>query len=157
MNESQPRLDPPPELPPRPPIEAPRQLPKIVPIDRRPQFHSSQPVDEEELRPVRILQMYFSQFDFDPGPPDPKAFADELFVKLYDENSGHDWTLSYFVASPQGLDEMLQRESWDYAFADQVFFVRRYDPKVIRQAIVELLLNTHEKPSPPKESEDRFV
>ena len=101
--------------------------------------------------------MYFSTFDFDPGPPDASSFADELFVKLYDENSGYNWIQSFFVATPHGLDEMLQQEHWDYAYADRVFFVRKYDPKVVRQAVVEQLLSTQEKPSPPREPEDRYV
>ncbi|MGZ4814612.1 MAG: hypothetical protein ACXVZV_04350 [Terriglobales bacterium] len=158
LNESKPGIAPPPHPEPfREPVQPPRQSPKIVPIDRFPQFHSSQPVDERELLPIRIVQMYFSQFDFDPGPPDPNSFADELFVKLYNADSGYDWRVSYLVATPDGLKEMLQRENWDYAFADSVFFVRRYDPKVIRQAVVEHLLSTTEKPSPSKEPEDRLV
>jgi hypothetical protein len=158
LNESSPRIATPsePEAPYQS-LEAPRQSPKIVPIDRRPTFHSSQAIDEAELLPIRIVQMYFSQFDFEPGPPDPKSFADELFVKLYNADHGYDWLASYFIATPQGLSEILQRENWDYAYADSVFFVRRYDPKVIRQAVVEHLLSTVEKPSPPTEPEDRFV
>ena len=158
LNESRPGVAPPPEPEPSYRIaDTPRESPKIVPIDRRPQFHSSQPVDEQHLQPIRIVHMYFSQFDFEPGPPDPKSFADELFVKLYNADSGYDWLLSYFVATPDGLSDMLQRESWDYAFADSVFFVQRYDPKVIRQAIVEHLLATTEKPSSSNEPEDRLV
>jgi len=157
LNESNPRAISPPELETPKPPEAPRPWATIVPIDRRPEFHSAQPVNEDELRPVRIVQMYFSKFDFDPGPPDRTSFADELFVKLYDENTGYDWTQSFFVATPQGLDEILERENWDYAYADKVFFVRRYDPKVIRQAVVEQLISTQERPSPPKQPEDRYV
>ena len=93
----------------------------------------------------------------EPGPPDPSSFADELFVKLYDENTGYDWIQSFYVASPRGLDEMLQRESWDYAYTDRVFFVRRYDAKTIRMAVIEQLLSTQEKPSPPKGNEDAYV
>lgn len=100
--------------------------------------------------------MYFSRFDIVPGPPDPTTFADEIFVDLYNENSGHKWTSSYFVTTPRGLDQMLEDEHWQYAFANQTFFVRRYDAKVIRQMILEHLMGTQEKPSPPKE-EDRYM
>jgi hypothetical protein len=157
LNESSPGMAPPPE-PIAPDLsQAPRPWSNVVRIDHRPQFHSSQAVDEADLRPVRILRMYFSQFDFEPGPPDPSSFADELFVKLYDENTGYDWIQSFYVASPRGLDEMLQRESWDYAYTDRVFFVRRYDAKTIRMAVIEQLLSTQEKPSPPKGNEDAYV
>lgn len=157
LNESNPRMEPPP-LPEAPKLpDPPRPWTNVVTINRRSEFHSSQPVDEEELRPVRILRMYFSQFDCEPGPPDPNSFADELFIKLYDENTGYEWTQSFYVATPRGMDEMLQRENWDYAYTDRVFFLRRYDPKVVRQAVIEQLLSSQEKPSPPKQPEDRYV
>jgi hypothetical protein len=138
-------------------LESPRQWPKIVPIDTRSQFVRTETVDEDALRPVRILNLYFSRFDLIPGPPDPHSFADELFVDLDDENSGHKWTNSYFVTTPRGLDQMLEEEHWQYAFADRTFFVRSYDAKVIRQMVVEILLGTQERPRPPKSIEDSYV
>jgi hypothetical protein len=143
-------------LEPTPPsvLEPPRQWSKVVPIDTRSQSAGPETVDENALRPVRILNMYFSRFDLVPGPPDPLCFADELFVDLYDENSGHKWTNSYFVTTPRGLDQMLDEEQWQYAFADQAFFVHNYNAKVIRQMVVELLLGGQEQP-PPTEGEKK--
>ena len=157
LNESQPRVEPPrqPEAPPLP--QAPTPFRKVIPIDQRMGFRSPEPLIEDELLPVHIVRMYFGKFDFESGPPDRGSFADELFVDLYNEDSGYTWTESYFVASAQGLDEMLERESWDFAYADRVFFIRRYDPKVVRQAVLEQLISTQEKPSPPKEPENRYV
>jgi hypothetical protein len=155
LNESRPRV----EVPPQPEIpsaKATGQGSNVVSIDRLPQFHSSRVIDENELLPVRIVQMYFAKFDYEPGPPDPKSFADELFVRLYNADNSYEWTSSYFVATPHGLEEMLQQENWDYAYADGAFFVRKYDPKVIRQAVVEQLLSTVQKPSSP-EPENRYV
>jgi len=144
-----------PEIKPEPakvlPLEPPREWPKVVPINVRPQFARTEVVDESALLPVRIVKLYFSRFDVSPGPPDPAAFADEVFVELYDENSGYQWTNSYFVATPRGIQQMLEDEHWQYAFADQSFFVRRYDAKVIRDMIVEQLINTQEKPRPTQE------
>jgi hypothetical protein len=154
-------VPPSPDLPPEPShvplLDAPQQWSKVVPIDVRSQFASTEVVDEEALRPVRILNMYFSRFDIVTGPSDPTTFADEIFVDLYNENSGHKWTSSYFVTTPRGLDQMLEDEHWQYAFADQTFFLRRYDPKVIRQMILEHLMGTQEKPSLPKEEEGRYM
>jgi hypothetical protein len=140
-----------------PALEPPRQWSKVVAIDAGPQFARTEAVDEEALRPVRIQNIYFSRFDIVPGPPDPDSFADELFVDLYDENSGHKWTNSYFVTTARGLDQMLEDEHWQYAYADQAFFVRSYNAKIIRQMVVELLLGAQEKPSPPKDAEDSYV
>lgn len=153
LNESRPSLDPP--RPPEPPQAPPStQFRKVVPIDRPISVRSAEPLSNDQLLPIQIVRMYFATFDFEPGPPDRSSFADELFVDLYNENSGYTWTESYFVVSPQGLDEMLLREKWDFAYADRLFFLRRYDPKVIRQAVLEQLISTQEKPSPP---EDRYV
>lgn len=138
-------------------LEPPKQWSKVVSIDGRSQFSRTEVVDETALKPVRILNMYFSRFDMVPGPPDPSSFADEVFVDLYDENSGYKWTTSYFVTTPHGLGQMLEEEHWQFAYADQTFFVRRYDAKLIRQMIVEHLIGTQEKPSPPKNTEDSYV
>ena len=154
-------VPPAPPLPPEPmrhpELEPPKQRSKVVSIDGRSQFARTEAVDESALKPVRILNMYFSRFDIIPGPPDPSSFADEIFVDLYDENSGYKWIVSYFVTTPHGLDQMLQDEHWQYAFADQTFFVHRYDAKLIRQMVVEHLIGTQEKPGPPKDAEDTYV
>jgi len=140
-----------------PELEPPTQWQKVVSIDGRSQFARTETVDESALKPVRIVNLYFTRFDLIPGPPDPSSFADEIFVDLYDENSGYKWTASYFVTTPHGINEMLEEEHWQYAFADQTFFVRRYDAKLIRQMIVEHLIGTQEKPSPPKNAEDTYI
>ncbi len=154
-------VPPSPPLPPEPKrapeLEPPRQWSKVVSIDGRSQFARTEVADEAALKPARILNIYFSRFDMTPGPPDPTSFADEIFVELYDENSGYKWTTSYFVTTPHGLGQMLEEERWQYAFSDQTFFVRRYDAKLIRQMIVEHLIGTQEKPSPPKDAEDSYV
>ncbi len=130
---------------------------KVVPIDARLQFARTEVVDEQDLLPIRILNMYFARFDIVPGPLDPTSFADEIFVDLYDEKEGHKWTSSYFVTTPRGLEQMLEDEHWQYAFADQTFFVRRYDAKLIRQMIVEHLVSTLEMPGPLKDTEDTYL
>ena len=158
QSESVPPVLPLPHAPKRAPdLEPPKQWSKVVSIDGRSQFARTETVDEAALKPVRILDMYFSRFDIIPGPPDPTSFADEIFIDLYDDNSGYKWTGSYFVTTPHGLDQMLQDEHWLYAFADKTFFVRRYDAKLIRQMIVEHLIGTQERPSRPKDAEDTYV
>src|SRR5262245_14418004 len=82
-------VPPSPEAENRPALESPRQWSKVVSIDARPQFARTEVIDETALLPVRIVNVYFSRFDIVPGPPDPLSFADELFVDLYDENTGH--------------------------------------------------------------------
>jgi hypothetical protein len=155
LNESNAAIPPPPPL-----AEAPRKTERqpsapsnVVTIDRQPRFYGSERVDEEQLRPIRILQMYFSQFDFESGPNDPASFADELFVKLYNENTGYEWTTSFFVATADGVDAMLSQEHWDYAECNSVIFVQRYSGTVIRQAIMDLLANTREETGITKDTE----
>jgi hypothetical protein len=73
---------------------------------------------------ARLLRLY------------PRAFR-ERFGEGYNADTGHSWTSSYFVASPDGIRELLERENWQYANTGNVILVKRYDPKVIRQAVLE--------------------
>jgi hypothetical protein len=130
-----------------------RVWPKIVPIDSRPQFQRTTEYSESELEPIRVTNTYFRTFDYLPGPPDPATFADELFVELYNAETGHQWTVSYFVASPDGIRELLDREKWQYAHTGDVILVRRYDPKVVRQAVLEDLIESQEKQKATREED----
>ena len=61
LNESNPTVLPPPEPQVPQPPEAPRPWSKVVPIDRRPQFHTSEVIDEAQLR--RVLRNYASYYN----------------------------------------------------------------------------------------------
>jgi hypothetical protein len=99
---------------------------------------------EAELGPIRIIKFYFSKFDLVHGPADPEAFYDELFVELYDANSGHRWTQSYGVATPEGLRQILHDKSWSYLYANGIIVVQKYDLNPIREAVIARITEDNE-------------
>lgn len=95
---------------------------------------------DPRLGSIRIKGVHFSKFDALPGPADPKCFCDELFVELYDANTGYFWTQSYLVATPEGLADVLREKSWKYLRTGSVIIVRRYDLQDIREAVVDYII-----------------
>ena len=152
-------VPPPPSMPmDAPPLSSqvapPKFRSKIVPIDSRVQFDRTKEYTEADIEPIRVTNTYFRTFDFLPGPPDPSTFADELFVECYNADTGHSWTSSYFVASPDGIRDLLDRENWQYAHTGNVILVKRYDAKVIRQAVLESLVRDKEDAKPVTGADD---
>jgi len=111
--------------------------------------------DDPELGRLRIAKFFFKKLDAVPGPPDPRVFADDLYVELYDPDTGHEWWQSYFVASPQGLDRILRNKSWDYLYAPEMIVVPRYNLEGIRRAVVSRIVASQDyfKPAEQKEEE----
>ena len=103
-----------------------------------------------ELGPIRIVKFYFTKFDLNHGPEDPLVFYDELFVELYDADSGHRWTSSYGVATPAGLSKILQDKSWSYLYANGIVVVEKYDLSRIREAVVARIAEENELFKPPE-------
>lgn len=100
------------------------------------------------LGTVRITKFYFAKFDLASGPADPEAFYDELFVELYDADTGHRWMQSYGVATPRGLTQILQERSWSYLFANGIIVLPRYDLARIREAVIARLAEDNERFEP---------
>lgn len=108
------------------------------------------------LGKIRIKKFFFEKVDAIPRPDDPSVFADELHVELYDPDSDHWWWQSYFVATPQGLAQILREKSWKYLHAPQILVLPRYDLEEIRRAVVSRIMADHEyfkdKEQPEEES-----
>jgi hypothetical protein len=111
---------------------------------------------EPSLGRIRMTKFFFKKLDTIPGPADPSVFADELWVELYDPDSGHEWWQSYFVASPQGLAQILREKSWKYLYAPEMLVVPRYDLEEIRRAVVSRIIESNEL-FKPKDSEEETL
>jgi len=96
------------------------------------------------LGTLRIRKFYFNKADAIPGPENPEVFADELHVEIYDPESDHAWWQSYFVATPQGLANLLRQKSWRYLHAPQVLVFPRYNLEEIRRAVVTRIVADHD-------------
>ena len=105
---------------------------------------------------IQIKKFFFKKADAIPGPEDRDAFADELYLQLYDPDSDHGWWQSYFVATPQGLAGILRDKSWRYLYAPAMIVVPRYDLEEIRRAVVARIMADQEffkdKAEPEEES-----
>jgi hypothetical protein len=104
---------------------------------------ASFPIDPD-LGKIQITKFFFKKLDAIPGPPDPGTFADELTVEIYDPDSDHKWLQSYFVASPQGLSEILRDKSWKYLYATEMLVLPKYDLEEIRRAVVSRIVESNE-------------
>jgi len=93
---------------------------------------------------IQIKKFFFKKADAIPGPEDMDAFADELYVQLYDPDTGHGWWQSWFVATPEGLSAILRDKSWKYLYAPEMIVVPRYDLEEIRRAVVSRIMADHE-------------
>jgi hypothetical protein len=117
---------------------------KQTPIALDPQeVVASFPLDPE-LGKIQITKFFFKELDVIPGPPDPWTFADELTVEIYDPDSDHKWLQSYFVASPQGLSQILRDKSWKYLYTTEMLVLPKYDLEEIRRAVVSRIVETNE-------------
>jgi hypothetical protein len=96
------------------------------------------------LGKIQIKKFFFDKTDVVPGPDDPEVFAEELHVQLYDPDSDHDWWQSYFVATPQGLSNILREKSWRYLHAPEILVFPRYNLEEIRRAVVTRITADHD-------------
>lgn len=117
---------------------------------------ASFPLDAS-LGKIRITKFFFEKVDAIPGPADRDVFADELHVQFYDPDSGNYWWQSYFVATPQGLDQILHHKSWKYVYAPEMLAVPRYDLEEIRRAVVSRVMANHEFFKDKQEPQEEFL
>ena len=109
------------------------------------------------LGKIRIKKFFFKKVDAIPGPDDPDVFADELLIELYDPDSGHSWWQSYFVATPEGLAQILREKSWKYLHANEILVLPRYDLEEIRRAAVGRIMADHDYFKDKKQPEEEAL
>jgi hypothetical protein len=106
------------------------------------------------LGTIRMRKFFFEKIDAQSGPADRNVFADELHIELYDPDSDHSWWQSYFVATPQGLSQILRDKSWKYLHAPEILVFPRYELEEIRRAAVSRIMADHEFFKANPESEE---
>lgn len=85
---------------------------------------------------VELLDLNFKTFEAMVGPPNPECFCDEIMLDLYNVAHGHRYSMTYVVATPDGLRKALDDKQWDIMCLPAVYVVRRYDLAVIRDTIL---------------------
>ncbi|HKT48754.1 MAG TPA: hypothetical protein VJV96_00575, partial [Candidatus Angelobacter sp.] len=55
---------------------------------------------------------YFGKTDLVRGPADPRSFVDDLFLVSQDPGSEQVWETKYVVATPSGLQQLMNQEQY---------------------------------------------
>jgi hypothetical protein len=73
-------------------------------------------------RPL-VLDYYFKKLDLVRGPDDPRSFCDEFFIQFEEPETPAAWTNVYIVATPAGLQQILDSEGHDSLMFDAALIV----------------------------------
>jgi hypothetical protein len=113
-------------------IDFPIQIP---PVQRQTDGHYNRP---------NILNYYFGKTDLVRGPADPSSFFDEFFVQAQDPDTRFEWTYDYTIATPSGMQKVLNEERFDSLFFEgRVVVVERWDMRVIMQTVMEEIIKSY--------------
>jgi hypothetical protein len=84
-----------------------------------------------------ILNYYFSNLDILAGPANPRSFCDQLFVEFEAPESGARWTSEYTVATPFGLQDLLDQTGQSLYFDGTIIIVPRWDIAQILKTVLD--------------------
>ncbi len=94
-----------------------------------------------------ILNYFFREIDLATGPPDKRSFCDELTVETQDPDYGHYYTYKFSVATPAGLQKMLDEGHLASLYLDaEVVVVAAWDMKVILGTVIEEIIKLYKEP-----------
>jgi hypothetical protein len=99
------------------------------------------PVEQDEKgafnRPY-YNNYYFAKTDLLRGPADPRSFCDELFLVLQDPGSEQTWETKYTVATPSGLQQLMNQEQYVSLYLDApVIVVSEWNLSTILRTVVD--------------------
>jgi hypothetical protein len=93
-----------------------------------------------------FLNYYFSKIHLETGPTDPTCFCDDFFLQAQDPGNDYVWNYKYVVATPSGLQKLMNTEAYaSLYFDDPVVVVSRWDLRVILSTVVEEIIKSYGK------------
>ena len=93
-----------------------------------------------------FLNYHFGKTDLKAGPPDATTFYDDFFLQAQDPESQYIWNYKYLVASPSGLQKLMNAESYASLYLDDpVIVVARWDLRLILSTVVEEIMKSYGK------------
>lgn len=119
--------DPDPDEPPAIGAELPFPI-KLPPVERNPNGRYNRP---------KVLNYYFANLDLKRGPENPRSFCDQLFIQFEAPETGAQWTSEYIVATPFGLQTLLDETGQNLALDGSVIIVPRWDMAEILRTILD--------------------
>src|SRR5437660_11254015 len=70
-----------------------------------------------------VLNYYFKKLDLVRGPDNPRSFCDEFVIQFEEPENQAAWTNEYIVATPAGLQQLLDSEGHDSLHFDGMLIV----------------------------------
>jgi hypothetical protein len=91
-----------------------------------------------------FLNYYFETIDLHAGPEDPESFCDDFYIAVRDIESNHPMLYSYLVATPTGLQKVLNQERLPALYLEgQALIVSRWDLPLILDAAVKQIMKSY--------------
>lgn len=100
----------------------------LPPVQRLPSGRYNRP---------KVLNYYFSNLDLKSGPANPRVFCDQLFVQFEAPETGAVWTNEYTVATPFGLQDLLDGTGQTLVFDGTMVVVPRWDMALILRSVLD--------------------
>lgn len=133
----------------RPPATIGAELPFPVglpPVQQLPSGRYNRP---------KVLNYYFSNLDLKTGPDNPRVFCDQLFVQFEAPETGAAWTNEYTVATPFGLQELMDGTGQNLTFDGTIVIVPRWDMALILRTVLDDVMDKYAHAMPDNdEAED---
>lgn len=99
--------------------------------------------DKGKFNRPYYLNYYFSKTDLMRGPADPSRFYDEFFLVFEDPASHHTWETKFIVATPSGLQDIMNNEHFVSVYLDDpVVIVSAWNLEAILRAVVDESMKT---------------
>ncbi|HLJ29711.1 MAG TPA: hypothetical protein VKY85_23590 [Candidatus Angelobacter sp.] len=93
-----------------------------------------------------VLNYYFSNLDLKAGPGNPRSFCDQLFVEFEAPETGAVWTSEYTVATPFGLQDLLDQSGQNLGFEGTIVIVPRWDMAQILGTVLDDVMEKYADP-----------
>ncbi len=94
--------------------------------------------DKGKFNRPYYLNYYFKHLDLVDGPPDPTCFCDHFFMVYQDPATKHEWEVTYLVATPSGLRELMQQDNFKSVYLDEpTVLVRDWNLSLILRTILD--------------------
>lgn len=110
---------------------------KLPPVERNPNGRYNRP---------KVLNYYFANVDLKRGPENPSSFCDELFIRFEAPETGAQWINAYTVATPFGLQAVIDETGQNLALQGTVIIVSRWNMAEILQVILDDVIEKYAAP-----------
>jgi hypothetical protein len=89
-----------------------------------------------------VMNYYFRKTDLVRGPEDPTSFCDQFVIQFRSPDTGHEWYREYTIATPAGLQKLLETDKdKSVLFDDDVIVIRTWNMAVILETVMDDIID----------------